>query len=390
VESSNTRVEQLQVAIAQHDAEALVLRLPENVLLATGYWLGLGGPGLVFVPRSGDACLVVAPYEAADAALHWPGEIRTFSSPDTTSVAKALIEILGELARDRGVDHGRVGFEGSFETVAPPAHAGESSAVGLPTQRMLRRAFRNATLVDMTAVVEELRAAKTSRELERLRAVNEIAMLGLTAFKELAVAGRTEAQIAAEVEATIQAKGHGYQNARVVRAYAMVCSGAQTAFGWQPFRSTQRIVERNDLVMIELGTVADGYWCDHTRTVVAGKPTARQRDAFGAVRAAQAAALAQCRPGARGGTVDAAARATCTAAGFDQFPHHTGHGVGFRYHESLPQLVPDDRGELRAGMVVAAEPGIYEEDLGGFRWEDDAVVADTGAVRLADTDYDFE
>ena len=46
--------------------------------------------------------------------------------------------------------------------------------------------------------------------------------------------------------------------------------------------------------------------------------------------------------------------------------------------------------ELRAGMVVAAEPGVYEEGLGGFRWEDDAVVTDDGARRLAETSYGLD
>ena len=66
-------------------------------------------------------------------------------------------------------------------------------------------------------------------------------------------------------------------------------------------------------------------------------------------------------PARRGGDVDRASRAVCAAAGFTQFPHHTGHGTGFRYHESRPQLVPGgtdvaaggQRDHHRAGHLLA-------------------------------------
>jgi len=195
----------------------------------------------------------------------------------------------------------------------------------------------------------------------------------------------------AAVESAICARGHGHNGARVVRGYATVYSGRDLASGWQYFRSRTRVVEPDDVVMLELGTVADGYWSDHTRTVVAGSATSRQRAAYEAVRAAARAAFAAAVPGATGGTVDAAARASCATAGFTQFPHHTGHGVGFRYHESRPQLVPGGTHVLAENMVIVTEPGIYDVELnGGFRYEDNAVVTATGAVGLATTDYDLD
>jgi len=104
-----------------------------------------------------------------------------------------------------------------------------------------------------------------------------------------------------------------------------------------------------------------------------------------------AAGFAAARPGATGDDVDRASREACAAAGFVQFPHHTGHGTGFRYHESRPQLVPGSAHVLSAGNVIITEPGIYSSDLnGGVRHEDNAVVTDAGAVVLATTDYSFD
>jgi len=108
------------------------------------------------------------------------------------------------------------------------------------------------------------------------------------------------------------------------------------------------------------------------------------------VFAAQDAAFAAARPGTTGDEVDAASRAACAAGGFEQFPHHTGHGVGFRYHESMPWLTRGSEQRLEAGMTIVTEPGVYEDDLGGFRWEDNAVVTAKGAVRLAETEYGLD
>ena len=96
-------------------------------------------------------------------------------------------------------------------------------------------------------------------------------------------------------------------------------------------------------------------------------------------------------PGRRAATSTAASREACAAAGFTQFPHHTGHGTGFRYHESRPQLVPDGTDVLSAGNVIITEPGVYDRELnGGVRHEDNAVVTADGAVVLATTDYAFD
>lgn len=377
--------------MAGDGVDGLVLRLPENILLVSGYWTQLGGMGLVFIPREGIPTLITPDYEKSEASSHWEGGIETFSLLLTHPPASQVIEeVLQRLATRHGVAGGTIGYEGSFEMLSPPSHAGEPSAVGLPTRHLIATACDSDHLIDMTNAIEDIRAVKSEQELNKLRTTNEIAMLGLEAFKQHARPGITEVELAAEVEGEIQRKGHGHNEARVVRAYAMVCSGPDTSVGWWSFRSRTRTVEANDVVMVELATVVDGYWSDHTRTVVAGRATSRQRAAFAAVRRGQEAGLNAARAGASGGEVDAAARLACSESGFTQFPHHTGHGLGFRYHESRPRIVPSSPDKLDVGMVIAIEPGVYEENLGGFRWEDNAVVTPDGAIRLADTRFELE
>lgn len=388
-----SRGTELQTAMATEGADAVVLRLAENVLLLTGWYVQIPGLGFAVVPREGRASLLVPEYEAEEATGVWGGNIRTFPAirNDGPATGAVIETLLSELAAEHGARGGAVGFEGSFETLAPASLAGEPNAVGLPTQALIRETFSTDRLVDMTETLESMRAVKTDRELQKLRTVNEIAMIGLNTFKEAALPGRSEVEIAAAVEAAVYSRGHGHDGARVVRAYATVYSGPDLADGWQYFRSRTRVVEPDDVVMIEMGTVADGYWCDHTRTVVAGRADARRQEAYEAMRQGAAAAFAAARPGVKGGDVDKASRDVIAAAGFTQFPHHTGHGVGFRYHESRPQLVPGGDHLLAERNVIVTEPGIYDRELrGGFRHEDNAVVTVDGAVPLATTDYGLD
>ena len=386
------RIEQIQHALGDAGADAVVLRLAENVVLTTSYWPQIGGLGIVVVPREGEASLLVPEYEEPEARSRWGGDVRPFPAIrfDGEPTAAAVERLLRELARAHGLERKPIGFEGSFDSVAPPRLDGEPNAIAGGTQGLLRSTFATDRLVDVTPQLESIRLVKTPDELDRLRVTNEIARLGLDAFKEYAVAGRTEAEVAAAVESAIVSGGHGYKGTRTVRAYATVWSGPETATGWQYFLHRARKIEPDDVVMLELGTCADGYWSDHTRTVVAGTATDRQREAMAAVFEAQHAAFDAARPGVTGGEVDAASRAAVATAGFEQFPHHTGHGTGFRYHESKPQLVPGSEHALEAGMVIVTEPGIYEEGFGGFRWEDDAVVTAQGGRRLAETDYGLD
>jgi Xaa-Pro aminopeptidase len=387
-----SRIDDLQQAMAERDVDAMLLRLAENVLLATGYWLQIGGLGIALVPREGVAALLAPAYEEPEVRKHWDGDYRPFPAIrlDGEPAPVAIERILRDLATEHRLAGRRIGYEGSFEAVAPPRLDGEPNTVAAGTLALIRTALGVDELVDVSPELERIRLIKTEHDLDRLRVTNEIAALGLNAFKEHALAGQTEAAVAAAVEGVIVSGGHGYEGTRTVRAYATVWSGPETAQGWQYFLHRDRRIEPDDVVMLELGTCADGYWSDHTRTVVAGTASERQHEALAASQAAADAAFAAARPGVSGGEVDAASRAAVAARGFTQFPHHTGHGTGFRYHESRPQLVPNSDHGLEAGMVIVTEPGIYEDGLGGFRIEDDAVVTEDGAVKLATTDYGLD
>lgn len=387
------RVRQIQSAMEDAGVDAVVLRLAENIVLATRWYVQIPGAALVVIGRSGGGTLLLPEYEAEEAAAIWSGDVRTFPAIrfDGPSTGAEIERHLRELAAELGATGGQIGYEGSFESIAPASIHGEPNAVAAPTQALIKTTFGTDRLHDFSEPLESLRAVKTPDEVELIRRTNEIAVFGLNAFKEHAVPGKTEVEVAAAVEHAIAVHGHGYQGARWVRGFCTVSSGPELAEGWKYWRARTRAIEDDDVVMLELGTVADGYWSDHTRTVVAGKATPELAAAYAAVRAAAAAGFAAARPGATGDDVDRASREACTAAGFTQFPHHTGHGTGFRYHETRPQLVPGSAHILSERNVIITEPGVYSAELnGGARHEDNAVVTADGAAVLATTDYGLD
>jgi Xaa-Pro aminopeptidase len=101
------------------------------------------------------------------------------------------------------------------------------------------------------------------------------------------------------------------------------------------------------------------------------------------------AALDHCRPGASLAQLDALIRAGIAEAGYPGQPSHpVAHGVGARAHEP-PYAHQAGGGTIEAGMVLAIEPGIYWEDGGGLRLEDNFLITNDGPERLGTYPDDF-
>lgn len=140
-----------------------------------------------------------------------------------------------------------------------------------------------------------------------------------------------------------------------------------------------------------------GYWGDLTRTVVKGKPSAKLKKMYQAVKAAQSAALAKIKPGVQAKSVHRAAVEEFLHRRYETrieegvpsgFIHSTGHGVGLAIHE-LP-TIGSATTRLRSGNVITIEPGLYYPDIGGIRIEDTVVVTPSGWRYLVPCEKKFE
>jgi Xaa-Pro aminopeptidase len=153
---------------------------------------------------------------------------------------------------------------------------------------------------------------------------------------------------------------------------------------------TDRRIKKGDLVTIDFGAEADGYFCDITRTICIGQPTTRQREIHALVLKAQAAAIQSVRPGASCKSVDAEARDTIKKAGRgNNFGHGTGHGIGLMVHEG-PSISPLSRDQVEQDMIFTVEPGVYIPGWGGVRIEDMVLVTEKSAKVLTTLPRELE
>jgi Xaa-Pro aminopeptidase len=240
----------------------------------------------------------------------------------------------------------------------------------------LRDALPQADQVLAGPIVRELRMRKDAAEIEALRKAGAAIDRVHARVGEWLRAGRTEAEVGADIAAAIVEEGH------TAADFVIVGSGPN---GASPHHAvSDRVIEAGDVVVVDIGgPVAEGYFSDSTRTYAVGEP----RDAdvaatYAVLQRAQQAAVDAVRRGVSAESIDAAAREVIVAAGFGElFIHRTGHGIGLDVHEE-PYIVGGNKLTLEPGMAFSIEPGIYQPARWGARIEDIVVVTEDGVESM--------
>ncbi|CAJ1503995.1 M24 family metallopeptidase [[Mycobacterium] burgundiense] len=226
-----------------------------------------------------------------------------------------------------------------------------------------------------TDVLRSLRMIKDPAEIDALRQAGAAIDRVHAMVPELLVPGRTEAEVAADIEKAIVAEGHSQA------AFIIVGSGPH---GADPHHEhSDRELRAGDIVVVDIGGPYEpGYNSDCTRTYSLGEPSAEVAQQYSVLQRAQRAAVEAVRPGVRAEQVDAAAREVLIEAGLGEyFVHRTGHGIGLSVHEE-PYIVAGNDLPLRAGMAFSVEPGVYFPGKWGARIEDIVIVTPDGAESL--------
>ncbi|RXZ50116.1 M24 family metallopeptidase [Agromyces binzhouensis] len=241
----------------------------------------------------------------------------------------------------------------------------------------LQGRLETTSYVSMTTALPMLRAVKDDDELERLAAAGAAADAAYGDILRVRFAGRTEAEVAADLAAFLIAHGHSQVD------FTLVGSGPN---GANPHHEHgDRVIEDGDMVVLDFGGLKLGYGSDTTRTVHVGEPTDEERTVHELVVRAQQAGFDAVRPGVACQEIDRVARGVIADAGYGEyFIHRVGHGIGLTTHEP-PYMVEGEETPLEPGMCFSIEPGIYLPDRFGVRIEDIVTVTADGGRRLNTT-----
>jgi Xaa-Pro aminopeptidase len=257
---------------------------------------------------------------------------------------------------------GRAGFDDEHVTVR--THG-----------RLTEKVGEGVELVAAGGLVESLREVKDENELALMRSAAALATQALERTIEGGLAGRTEVEVARELEQAMRHLG-----AEDPSFSAIVAAGPHGALPHAEPRDAQ--IPTGTLVVIDWGARVDGYCSDCTRTLATGPLDAQAEEVYELVRRAQEQALAAVSEGAEKRAVDGVARSVIDEAGYGgHFGHGLGHGVGLEVHEG-PRLTKQAEGELKPGNVVTIEPGVYVPGEVGVRIEDLVVVGPDGSEVL--------
>lgn len=261
-------------------------------------------------------------------------------------------------------------------------------------------------LVDARKLLDELRLIKDAHEIERMRRAAKISAAAHRRAMRAAAPGRFEYEIEAELLYEFRRQG------AAAPAYTPIVAGGAHACILHYVANDQPLRD-GELLLIDAGAEYGGYAADITRTFpVNGRYSGPQRAVYEIVLSAQAAAIAEVRPGNPWSAPHEAAVRVLTQGLKDlkllkgevdglieseaykpYFMHRTGHWLGMDVHDAGEYKVDGQWRPFQPGMTCTVEPGLYlRAELGvpkafqniGIRIEDDVLVTESGCEVLTD------
>jgi Xaa-Pro aminopeptidase len=338
---NGARAERLERRLAEREIDALLVTGLVNIRYLTGF----SGTNAVAIVGGGKR-VFLTDFRYVERAK---AEVRDFE------LARGGRDLLAGAAERLS---GRVGFEDHVMSVRQRERLGELVGEGVE-------------LVPAGGLVEELRKVKDESELAAIREAARLADEVYDLLPGMSVVGRSEREVAFELELEMRRRGAEPSFPSIVAA------GENGALPHAVPRPGPPIPD-GTLLIVDMGAQLDGYCSDCTRTFATGPLSGEAASVYELVLDAQRTALDAVRAGAGCRELDSVARGLIDAVGQgERFGHGLGHGVGLEVHEE-PRLAQTADCELAAGNVVTVEPGVYLPGEFGVRIEDLVVVTDGG------------
>lgn len=348
------RRERLRQLLRQRELDALLVSFSANRYYLSGFELHNPqeneSAGMLLIQADGKDILYTDPRYRDMALRLWPEEGLCIYAGNAAEIIGASIG--HEM-------HGTLGLEA--QTL--PLATYDALFASLPSSISICRA---------SGLVENLRIIKSADELRRMQAACDLNHVMMRWLPSVLTPGRTELSVAWDVEKFFREHG-----ASELAFPTIVGRGPNAAL--PHCIPSGDILRQDDLVLVDAGCRLEEYCSDQTRTFWLGDtPSTRFAETLEAVQEAQRRAIAILRPGLPCNEAFQIAWEHFEALGVAaSFTHGLGHGVGLETHE-MPSLGRNCKIPLQEGMVVTVEPGLYDPEWGGIRWEYMVVITQDG------------
>jgi Xaa-Pro aminopeptidase len=288
---------------------------------------------------------------------------------------KHPIEHFVKFLTDMGLAKKRIGIDNK---------AGAGAAWGYVGPPITKK-MRETRFVDVKQLVPSMRLRKSESEIALIRESAKWANLAHSFLQEYTAEGLwdVDVSLAASHDASMLMKKTLGPDFEPLRRSSPTSAGFRGQIGAMSAiphaMATRKLIEKGDVLVTGASADVGGYSCELERTMIMGKPTAKQEKYFNVMVKAQEAAFEAFKPGAKCSDVDKATINVFKKAGlFHLVLHHTGHGLGLEGHEP-PWLDVGNDELLQPGMVLSCEPGIYETGFAGFRHSDTVLITEDGS-----------
>ena len=341
-----TKLSSVRVRMQSENLDAIIITNLKNIYYLSAFW---GTAGTILVTQKAQYLLTDSRYSIAAHEATVDFEI--------VETREAFVEI-AKLLKKEGVS--QVGFE---------------DGVTYAEFQTMQHQLAGLTLHATTSFIETQRQIKSPSEIATIKkacAISDQAFNDLLKFVE---PGKTEIEIANFLDFKMRDLG-----ASGISFDTIVASGKRSALPHG--RATHKPIEFGDTVTVDFGCYYDHYASDMTRTFFVGEVSPKMQEIYHVVQQAQQAVTNISAPGLTYADYDRAARDMIETAGYGEaFSHGIGHGLGLDVHE-IPYFSKTSQECLAEHMVITNEPGIYLENIGGVRIEDDLHITSQGVEVL--------
>ena len=348
----NSKLQWLRNTMASLDLQGLIISNPTNIK----YLTNIEAEGILLLTRKDNIYITDGRYvEQVHSILTLFDEIIVYNISDLSQDDYENFFMFCE----------NVGFEENYVTYAK--------------YKELIRKYKINNLVETEHIIEKQRMIKDEEEISNLQKACEITDNCFNYLLTYIRPGMSEKQIADEIDEYYKRRTDG------LAFDTIVASGENSS---KPHAvPTNRKIEENDIITIDMGCKVNGYCSDMTRTIFVGSIPEEMKKVYDLVLKNQVQTIEQMKDGASTRLLTKMVENDFKLNGYDLI-HSLGHGVGLDIHEA-PYLSYRSDAQLKENMIVTDEPGIYISGKFGVRIEDTVQITKFGCISLTKSEKTY-